>query len=325
MVGQSWGLLRPGDHSSVGLIAGSPFGVAPAAKPGPEAPRSMASAAPPSQPGLARPPAPAGGARGGSHRPRHGAQARQGRTLLSWPAAEPGGAWRSPLGDRPAPPAAAAAAGPGLPPPGAPATCEGPAPPKASAPGVGTFRGGVSGMPTGSAETAMHSDGEGTDRTDSLSPRSEVPESFSAAFFFPLFFLARNCVPRNSGSPAENAGLNWSLLQAQAPPPEGPVPRGGDCNTSLMLKGPPYVLSPGALHSGSPRNRPGGWFPNSRGNHAPEDWVRMPRGWRGSFSVKSLAEPKPSGHCSSCRPFVSLHYSSANANVEVFISFSPLK
>lgn len=138
MVGQSWGLLRPGDHSSVGLIAGSPFGGGPAAGARARGPRSMASAAPPFP---ARPGAPAGTC--GLRSPRRltppaawrAGQAGPDPPLLARSRAGQRleiAAWRSP--------GAAGGGGcgraRGCHAPGAPATCEGPAPPKASAPGV---------------------------------------------------------------------------------------------------------------------------------------------------------------------------------------------
>lgn len=130
---QSWGLLRAGSHSSVGLIAGSLWG-GPAAEPGP-GPRGAATQRPlPARPGAAgtsRASEPAA-----AHRPRHGAQAQAGPGPSLLARSRAGQRWESPLGDRPAPPAAAAAAGPGLPRPWGASDLRGPAPPKASAPGV---------------------------------------------------------------------------------------------------------------------------------------------------------------------------------------------
>lgn len=55
VAGQSWGLLRPGGHSSVGFNAGKLFvGCAAVAGARVRGARSMASAAPPTHPGLAR-------------------------------------------------------------------------------------------------------------------------------------------------------------------------------------------------------------------------------------------------------------------------------
>lgn len=92
-------------------------------------------------------------------------------------------------------------------------------------------------MPTGSAETAMHSDGGGGPIAPTPSRLDLKSLSLFRCFFFSLFFFLAKLRAAKFGSPAEMPGSNWSLLQAQAPPPEGPVPRGGDCNTSLMLKG----------------------------------------------------------------------------------------
>lgn len=105
VAGQSWGLLRPAGHSgSVGFNAGELFVGCAVAGARVRGARSMASAAPPTHPGLARARgAPAGFAAGcaadaGSS--RQWTPAGQGRTLPSWPAAQSCRARRSPLGDR---------------------------------------------------------------------------------------------------------------------------------------------------------------------------------------------------------------------------------
>lgn len=88
--------------------------------------------------------------------------------------------------------------GQGLPRPWGASDLRGPAP-RGFSPGVRRTPGrGSLGCPRARQKQRCTPDGEGPIAPTPSRLESEVPESFSAAFFFPFFFLARNCVPRNS-------------------------------------------------------------------------------------------------------------------------------
>lgn len=235
------GVVGGGDRAELGAAeAGRPqFGGAHGGQPLQGQRSGRGRGAGPSQHGQRGAPSPGAlGACGGSPGPGHGAEARgsrqwtpagQGRTLLSWPAAQ---RWEIPARRSPRGGDSGGRSARGCPAPRAAATRHGPTPRRASAPGVRLAPGRGLRRARGLHGEAMRSDGEGTDGTDSLSPRCAAPASFSATFFFFFFFLAPNCVPRNSDLPRKMPRFRWSLQQIQAPPSGKDRSLLGDCSRS---------------------------------------------------------------------------------------------